>query len=319
MELMDKEGVSREIEIIMEGEKTEINEEIKKEEQNLRSSIRTYEKDASDALKNQNSSLGSIFIAEQKKREIFETKEEKRDYKKWFYIAGGIILLVLALSAVVYAIFKVFPKEDDNISNSPILTNKIVVANKEINIDTTNLSSVEIQKELQKIGINSKEALGEVLVINLVASTTESIKASELITKLSWRMPKSLTRVLENDYAFGIHSFENNTPFIVFKVSSYEQAFGGMFLWERDMVSDLSIFFDIPEKDSVVLGASTSTPPNTSEAFVDRVVKNKDTRMIVRDGNPILLYSFVDRCTLIITTNENTFKEIMTHLSAGRF
>lgn len=289
--------------------------------QTIRSSIRTYEKDASEALKNQNSSLSSIFIAEQKKKETNTPPPKESGPKRWPYVLGGVFLIIVALIAVVFAVLKFFPKND--ILQTPVAINKIVVPDKEINIDITDLSSLEIQKELQKVKISSKEKVGDVLVVNLVASTTESIKSADFFAKLSWRIPNKLTRMLEDDYAYGVHSFDGNAPFMVFKVSSYEQAFSGMLDWEKNIVSDLSISFDIPENTPIeVPSESTSTPPTfviVKDVFVDKVVKNKDTRMVIRNGVPILLYSFSDRKTLIITTNENTFKEIMAHLSADRF
>jgi hypothetical protein len=50
------------------------------------------------------------------------------------------------------------------------------------------------------------------------------------------------------------------------------------------------------------------------------VVKNKDTR-ILRDshGNTVLLYSFINKETLIITTNEATFNEIYDRLTVSSF
>ena len=46
--------------------------------------------------------------------------------------------------------------------------------------------------------------------------------------------------------------------------------------------------------------------------FQDVVIKNKDTRVIKdNDGEIIFLYSVIDKSTVVLTTSQDTFKEIM--------
>lgn len=67
------------------------------------------------------------------------------------------------------------------------------------------------------------------------------------------------------------------------------------------------------------------TTPETPDVFVphafeDAVVKNKDVR-ILRDaaGKVALMYGFYDKETIIITNDENTFKEVVARLASRRF
>jgi len=57
-----------------------------------------------------------------------------------------------------------------------------------------------------------------------------------------------------------------------------------------------------------------------SKPFVDVVIKNKDVRMLTDEyEHPILLYTFADKDTIILTTNEFTLKEILDRMTNRRF
>jgi hypothetical protein len=67
--------------------------------------------------------------------------------------------------------------------------------------------------------------------------------------------------------------------------------------------------------------AASSTPPQAPEPelpaflrsqFADRVVENYDARVIqTEEGDIVLLWTFLDRSTLVITTNDATLREIV--------
>jgi len=55
------------------------------------------------------------------------------------------------------------------------------------------------------------------------------------------------------------------------------------------------------------------------QAWVDRVVDNKDARVLVDpDGNVAMLYTFLDKQTLVIASSAESLKEILFRLTAGR-
>ena len=114
-------------------------------------------------------------------------------------------------------------------------------------------------------------------------------------------MPPSLLRSFEEKYMLGVYSFDTNEFFIILKTSDFATSFAGMLKWEADLQKDIGVLFDIEQN------AST-----TINIFVDRSLKNKDLR-ILKDsvGNTLLLYSFVDKNTLIITKNETVFGAIL--------
>ena len=75
-------------------------------------------------------------------------------------------------------------------------------------------------------------------------------------------------------YLLGVHVYNDNQPFFIISVDSYEAAYAGMLAWEPTMQADLSPLFDytpsphIPEQ-----GVATTTPPTQfiQTGFVDKL------------------------------------------------
>ncbi len=81
-----------------------------------------------------------------------------------------------------------------------------------------------------------------------------------------------------------------------------------MIEWEKTMAQDLKQFLLL------------HTSANLSLPFQDTIIKNKDVRELKdTDGTALLLYSFFDKNTLIITTREDSFKEIVSRLNTSSF
>ncbi len=151
-------------------------------------------------------------------------------------------------------------------------------------------------------------------------------------------MPDALLRSVDpNLYLLGIHSFDGNQPFLILKADSYEGAYAGMLAWERDMRADLSPLFvrtppvliqntppPPPVATSTATSTATTTPapvvdaPPVRTGFVDRIVENHDARVIQNaDGQILLLWTFVNRNVLVVTTNEATLREIISRLQSS--
>ena len=68
--------------------------------------------------------------------------------------------------------------------------------------------------------------------------------------------------------------------------------------------------------------AASSTPgaleTEITQTFTDKVIQNKDTRILQKDGRIIFLYSFIDEKTLVITTGEKPFEEILKRLHSAK-
>jgi hypothetical protein len=137
------------------------------------------------------------------------------------------------------------------------------------------------------------------------------------MSTLTPNMPQELLRTFTADYMLGLHSYDGNQPFLIFQVDSSQQAYSGMLKWEPRLQSDLSPLFTRAPRPETPQELASSTPATTtpevvSTGFVDVVLENFDARAIRdQNGDILLLWTFLDPHTLIITTNQYTLREVL--------
>jgi hypothetical protein len=165
-------------------------------------------------------------------------------------------------------------------------------------------------------------------------NSAQEIAASDLLYAFMPNIPQELLRTLEPTYLLGVHSFDENQSFLIVRADLYEVAYGGMLKWERTLFDDLTPLFvrtpsvriedvpTIPVEPIISTSTATSTATSTvpvaqpprivQKVFVDKVIENRDTRSILNEaGDVLLLWTFLDRNTILITTNEYTLREII--------
>jgi|GEM_PF-4286706 len=123
---------------------------------------------------------------------------------------------------------------------------------------------------------------------------SSELPAHSFFDILNARAPGSFLRTIEDKMMLGAYGDgDKKTPFMVLKVQSYEDALGGMLLFERNINSDLAPLFG---DDLEHIGKSG--------IFRDEVVGGVDTRSLYDQyGNMVLTYAFIDKHTLVITTS----------------
>lgn len=167
---------------------------------------------------------------------------------------------------------------------------------------------------------------------------------SFLLALVPLDMPDQLVRTLEPEYLLGIHVYDANQALLILRVDSYQDGFSGMLSWEKTMQNDLAPLFTytpaprirptapppppgIPQvQGGISSGTPTSTPATTTPVtqtpskplytsppnFADRIVENHDARVLLnQDGDIVMLWTFLDRNTLLITTNAATLREVI--------
>jgi len=300
--------------------------------------VRTYESDISDAVKLKGASISSIAMAEQERKDKSGVEEEKKTSKekllrllnkKNLTIAGLILIFVVATVLIVFVVAKT--KKDTTTKILPA-TEEIIFSNKTRNINVDGLDREGfIKKFLEEKNVDSQ--LGSITNLPLTTTGTSTefgiLGANQFMDLIGARLPYSLSRTLETKFMFGLHYVKYTEPFLILKISSFENAFEGMLGWEKNIENDLNIIFMTNQNKNisnttdmdVITGATTSEEYiNPKKTFGDMVVKNKDTRILKdKNGNIILMYSFPDRKTIVITTNQYTMAEIFDRLNRVKF
>ena len=89
-----------------------------------------------------------------------------------------------------------------------------------------------------------------------------------------------------------------------------------MLTWEPFMRRDLAPLFG---PAAAPAGAAATSTSAESDVFRDRVVKNRDTRILYNsDGSIALIYGLPDPSTVVIANNEGTFIELVSRLATSR-
>lgn len=311
----------------MEEEKTKNSLENINDETSLRT-IRTYKDDIAQAMNRKKESLVSIAAAENKRRTRsgeFEPVGEVlhgQNLKKVGIVILSTALFVLGAGSALYF----YGKSGAGIVEPASKIPSVIFSDGEEELEITNLSRRQILNELTAIKDRTRLSAGDIKNIFITETFTDKeevdrkalVSSSDFLNAIDAQLPASFMRSLEPIFMLGIHMSvsDGNQPFLILKTSFYENAFTGMLGWEKNIKEDLAPLFG-PENFNVISNENyaTSTLPVSDPVFSDTVIKNKDAR-ILKDGNgkAVLIYSFVDKDTIVMATNENTFGEILARI-----
>lgn len=263
--------------------------------------LRTYAGDVEEALNKTKSSAATIMLAEEKRREerpeMAPARREVSTERNRLYLVLGVVMLFLAISVVgtVYYLRsnqKIQVTEQAKALVSFSQESKILIA--------SSTRDSLIQRILSERSSFTMPA-NSVLYINTSDAGGDPVPAEMFLTRISPHIPGDLARAFDGKYMFGMLSYDTNASFMIFKTSSYDIAYSGMLRWEKGMIEDLGRIFSLPEN---MIG--TETP------FVDEEYNNRDLRVLrSSDGQQVLLYTFLDKNTVIITVNNNDLKAII--------
>lgn len=288
------------------------------------SPIHTYTSDVADAVKNQRTSVASVALAEQEKRRTtggFEIDEEKSSL--WKTIIIGIVSVLLLGGGIALVYFFVF-------SNRPDVNKDLTALPEEkqlIQTDKSVLVSAEQERDLFVNEINKEiddTSLEYAHVKELIFTTgvgMERVRATlpKVFETLETNIPPALLRAFGNDYLFGMYSDSGNHPFLIVTVNEYDKAFGGMSEWEKNMIRDLQDIF-LTKTDRVQPPYFTITEEGMRYVFADATIKNKEIRVVKNNtGRVVLLYSFIDKKTLVIAADEAAFEDVRDRLVKAKY
>ena len=300
--------------------------------------IKTFQSDLADAVKNDNVSMIKVALAEKKRQEQRgELPKTETGSRKYIYIFAGLVLFIVVIGLTAGAFVLFTPKQTvetvDVPQFKPLLYTKLT---SQLNINQFN------PYDTIKLIDSEREAiidLGEMKAIVFTTGTSTSerpLTTEEFFSFINSRAPDQLVRSLDSNFLLGIYAYTPRETFAVFKVNSYDSAFAGMLQWEPNIESDIGDIFinkkdrvdrDVTSTSTIQVNVSTTTQDEGSSQygifsqrkFVDRVYNNKDVRVLVdSNGKEALLYSFIDKETLVIATTDKSLKEILFNLTTGR-
>jgi len=301
-------------------------------------SLRTYQGDMAEFIKEKNESTMFIALKEKERKEEREKKEQKEIpviNKKKFSMRDGLktnltslSLSLLLLAGGVVASLYIFQFAVSEKPSPVVIDTEIIPYNNFITL--ANLTNKNIGDEFANLELSNGVSL-----IKISSASGLSLENSkDFLDFLNISLPGTLERTLKNDYAIGMISQNNQKSyFLVFSVNDFGRAFSGMLEWEKTMEQDLA-FFNVGEKGVADMNTAASTTNNnlatTTKGQVsttttattpevvspvvsidrgvfnwkDLIIKNKDTRGLVNQKNQAkIAYTFLDKNTILITSS----------------
>lgn len=275
--------------------------------------LRTYRSDVAESLKSGKQSLARMVIAE-KTREVragnVESAGERETFftKKNLFIAGGILCIIAAAGIALFTFMG--SREDDVTAPLTVFAWSPIFTEADTNVLLERIDKDEIKNKIEQIKKRAVVPINAILHVVFTKSAMSAggareapVAAREFLSAFPHDVPEQLSRALNEQFFYGFHFFRTVAPVLILQNKFYDGAFVGMLQWERFMLHDIApIFFINPNT-------------GTRRSFEDVIIKNIDVRVLKGgDGTPALLYSFIDRETIVITTNTDTFEEVVTRL-----
>lgn len=277
-------------------------------------------------------------------------QEGERRLGKTPLVAAGCIMLAAAAGVGFYIYARMQPVEPDARAQAPFMLVDDVLTVEVRPGDSRGEYLRALVAARNQVSL-SLGLMARLLVVKPSVAgdgSVQEVGAPEFLQALAPNVPAELVRTLEPQMLLGVHSYDENQAFMILKADSYETAYAGLLAWEVSMRSDLAPLFTRtpavrprpPVSDPVApLNASgtvatTTTATTTAAAttspagsaapapsffqgnFIDHVVENRDSRAVLNeDGDVLLLWTFLDRSTVVVATNASTLREVISRLS----
>jgi hypothetical protein len=257
--------------------------------------LHTLETDTAEYVK-KGGSLIEIAAEEAKKSGLkFKERADTSPFKKLI----AFVAIILIVTGIVLGVFWFFNKKQTPEQSIYSLIQPILVADDQAEII---VDSDDEQKFLKNI----QTAFQYQIRPNHLFYIAINIDSREFLRLIGANPPPELVDALDSKFMLAKFYLTKDWPILILKIRAYDSAFSGMIKWERAIAYDLEEFF------------SLSLKPGFD--FQDKEIQNHDTRVLNdKDGNPLLIYSFINRNYLVIATHEEPLKEIFRRFSLPQY
>lgn len=234
--------------------------------------------------------------------------EQKRQQTNLIFGIVSVVIFLTALGIFFYASQKeeVMPP-----TQTQVVQKSIIYAENHARIDTTDILPLTLISKISQKFSEIKNAPGEVTNIYFIkylpAGDMQTLSARAFLGAIQSSTPGILLPELGKDFMLGSFGGEAQTPFLILQapIRSTQTMLSS---WEVTLLQDMSKLFSLQITDSDLY----------NKAFEDIQIENKHIRALLdEDGSIILCYSYINDDLLVITTDSQTFKEILQRLATN--
>ncbi len=280
---------------------------MEQEEQPKIKSVETYTDDMVKVLESDKGSTIKKIIQEEEERERQKKNLSPESLRNRIFMIAGMVLLVLALGAMVFATFL---GEKAGIVPLQAPFGTAIFVDKNSFNETKDLSAKDTSSLLNAKISEADVKAGGIEGIFLT-NNGRNISFGNLNSILKWGFPSSGVSSI-TDFLIGVYNgTSGKDPLVLLKVSSLDDIFGSMRAWEGTMLSDLSGMFGI--------NITAENKYLLTENFQDGIIENKNARVLYdNNGNIVLMYVFADDNSVIITNGISAVDEVLSRLSGAK-
>ena len=220
-----------------------------------------------------------------------------RRFAKWA-VLGLIAIIGVTLAVVLSIYFNVFAPNEE--INSEVLTIPSF-------FNTQTQAGIPLEGDSETFMKNLHEKLSGATSNTQIYPTQKEgegfriATAPEFLTFIGSNMNQKTKRALAEIIMIGSVQAPEAEPFIMVRSYNFDSLFAGFLAWEQYMYADLAPLF--------------GTDPIPNPQFKDAVRGNASTRILYdSEGKEIMLYSFVNQNTVVITSSGEALAKIIEEL-----
>lgn len=264
------------------------------------SPIRTYKSDYSTLVKDKNIGKVEMIAAEINRGGGQGTSEDLGSKVKFNPLILGLTIIAIIVAGVLGYLVLSSKQQTTRPKQLAQIPPPIIFSEKQETIVLKNSTPGELADEIGK-KLQQPFPRNNLVYLPIIKDEEVmelNIGAEKFLEIAGLNAPAIFSQALDNSYMLGVYSKNERYPVLIFKIKLYENAFAGMLEWENRIATDLAKIWPIKST-------------GVSSKFTDKYLDNHDTRELSdENGNLVLIYSFIDRKTLAITTNEETLRAI---------
>lgn len=281
--------------------------------------IHTFQNDIAQTVKEKDISVIDIALSEHARKQPLTTV----DVKKNAFLLPLILLLLFGTVLAFLIIFVIQTRLED--TSTPLETKSRIIATEQ-EILVPYYGTETIASLISNATASSTPRPGSFTRYTFTDERSTSTRGRNIPIPVEDfvfafpTIPSFFARSLTNDYLLGYHTQETGQEsYIILKTDAYDLALSGMLEWEQTITADLATLFgryDVPTEGIV---------------FEDRIIRNQNVRVGTHPidnpvetatstaRSPFIYYALPNKDTVVITTNEATFIEILGRLETSQF
>lgn len=288
--------------------------------------LETYQGDIDKYMQQKNVTNVTIVAAEQRRVVAAENIVAKKQNEKGKSVTSQVVVSAVAALMIVVAIgiLSTVYLRTQPLQKVPTPSAPFIAIDETVSIPLPSATTQDVMNSL--VAAKDKTILSPGLIagflpLTTTAAGTQVVAAQNFLTTLAPNIPNQLLRTVQPAYIVGVYADKANVPFIIFSVDSFQAGYAGMLAWEQTMPQSLAPLFAYSPQSTAVTATTTTTKAAAevlASPFTDSILENHDARVLLDEhGNTTLLWTFIDRTTILIATNKNTLHEMLSRLTTS--